>query len=187
MVGNDIVDLLQANEESNWQRPRFLEKLFTESEQQLIQNSDDAFLMVWTLWSMKEAAYKLFTQINPGRFYDPKGFQCSFQDNYGVVRFKNFRCYTQSKITRDYIVSEARLTKSQLTSKVLTFNSKNVKRQSLILREKILELATKTFNIQQKDISFIKNQFNIPNLESNSRTINVSLSHHGKYGVYAIG
>ena len=33
MVGNDIVDLAEAKKASNWQRPRFLEKLFTPNEQ----------------------------------------------------------------------------------------------------------------------------------------------------------
>ena len=46
MIGNDIVDITEAKQKSNWQRPRFLDKLFTVQEQQLIQNAHDPFLKV---------------------------------------------------------------------------------------------------------------------------------------------
>ena len=39
MIGNDLVDLKVASVESNWKRPRFLDKVFTIEEQQLIMNS----------------------------------------------------------------------------------------------------------------------------------------------------
>lgn len=61
-VGNDIVDLNLAKTQSNWQRNGFLEKQFTQKEQQEIYNSKNPFLQVWQFWSMKEAAYKCYTQ-----------------------------------------------------------------------------------------------------------------------------
>jgi len=88
MIGNDIVDIAEARQRSNWQRPRFLDKLFTLQEQQLIQNSDNSFLMVWRLWSMKESAYKLYTQLHPSRFYNPKQFECRrsmiYKEKWGI-------------------------------------------------------------------------------------------------------
>ena len=30
MIGNDVIDLQQSRQESNWQRKGFLEKLFTQ-------------------------------------------------------------------------------------------------------------------------------------------------------------
>ena len=47
MVGNDIIDIQLATLQSNWQRPRYLDKLFTTSEQELIRSSDNATRMVW--------------------------------------------------------------------------------------------------------------------------------------------
>ena len=49
MVGNDIVDLNEASRASNWQRPRFLDKLFSEQEQAYINSAEKAFKMVWRL------------------------------------------------------------------------------------------------------------------------------------------
>lgn len=43
MVGNDIVDINEAKSASNWQRPRFLEKLFTTKEQFTIRNAETPF------------------------------------------------------------------------------------------------------------------------------------------------
>ena len=41
MVGNDIVDLKRAALESNWQRKGFLNKVFTPSEKQYIQDAEN--------------------------------------------------------------------------------------------------------------------------------------------------
>ena len=61
-LGNDIIDLNLAKTQSNWERKGFLEKQFTEQEQEIILNSTNSFLQVWLFWSMKEAAYKCYTQ-----------------------------------------------------------------------------------------------------------------------------
>ena len=68
-IGNDIVDLKLAKSESNWERRGFLEKQFTQKEQGEILNSENSFLKVWLFWSMKEAAYKCYTQKVKERFF----------------------------------------------------------------------------------------------------------------------
>ena len=50
MIGIDIIDIAEAKRTSNWERPRFLEKLFTLNEQQLIYASKNPFIMVWRLF-----------------------------------------------------------------------------------------------------------------------------------------
>ncbi len=59
MIGNDVVDLALAKVESNWQRKGYLDKLFTTKEQNLIFCSENPTIMVWILWSRKEAVYKI--------------------------------------------------------------------------------------------------------------------------------
>ena len=76
MIGNDIIDLSLAKTQSNWQRKGFLEKQFSANEQQLILAATNSFILVWRFWSMKEAAYKIFTQQNEIRFFAPKNFDC---------------------------------------------------------------------------------------------------------------
>jgi phosphopantetheinyl transferase (holo-ACP synthase) len=72
LIGNDIIDLSVAKIESNWHRKGFLEKQFTSNEQQLILASTNSFDLVWRFWSMKEAAYKVYSQQNEVRFFAPK-------------------------------------------------------------------------------------------------------------------
>lgn len=103
MIGNDIVDLAKAKKESNWQRKGFLDKLFTENEQELITTADHPELMVWNLWSRKEAAYKIYNRQTGERFFNPKCFVCEADE----VVFGTNHYYTQTQITPDFIYTIA--------------------------------------------------------------------------------
>jgi len=185
MIGNDIVDIAEAKLKSNWQRPRFLDKLFTLKEQLIIKNSGNSFYMVWRLWSMKEAAYKLYTQLNPSRFYNPKAFECKIEDTNGIVSYKGFSCYIKTKITSNYILSEARLKENRMTSELTSFDSMDSKYQSESLKINLIDRLSKTYNISTSKLKFSKSNFGIPTVNINSKTINVSLSHHGNFGAFA--
>jgi phosphopantetheine--protein transferase-like protein len=184
MIGNDIVDLAEAKLKSNWQRPRFLDKLFTQKEQEYIQKSNNSYAMVWSLWSMKEAAYKLYTQSYPSRFYSPKEFKCDIKNL--KVEYKDFECFVKSKKTSKYVISEARLQERDMTSTTLIFNHTDINKQSKFLKSKIIKLISEKYQIHKEKLSFYKNEFGIPMVKFNSEYINVSLAHHGNYGVYAI-
>lgn len=71
MIGNDLVDLQQAAKDSDWTRKGYLDKLFTASEQFLISTAKSQNQMVWLLWSMKEAAYKVHTRDSGVRSFAP--------------------------------------------------------------------------------------------------------------------
>jgi len=187
MIGNDIVDLAEAKQKSNWQRPRFLEKLFTIREQQLIKNSEHSFFMVWRLWSMKEAAYKLYTQIHQSRFYNPKGFECNIKNETGIVRFKDFECNVKTQMTSKYVLSEARLTSSKITSRVIALKVNYPKNQSEVTKSALLSELSKQYKVSKADLEFQKTEFGIPTVFINSEKIQVSLSHHGCFGAYVIG
>ncbi|WP_299115744.1 4'-phosphopantetheinyl transferase superfamily protein [uncultured Winogradskyella sp.] len=186
MVGNDIVDIAQAKKDSNWQRPRFLDKIFTINEQYLIHNSKDKTEMVWRLWSMKEAAYKLCIQLNPNRFYAPRQFKCFIENDAGVVKFKNFSCYTETKTTSDYIISEASLKPSKLSSEIVKFNSLRINNQSEILRRKLILSASKLHHIIEGKLELKKDDYGIPALVVNDNKMHISLTHHGNFGAFAI-
>lgn len=180
MVGNDIVDLAEARHASNWQRPGFLDKLFSESEQTYIQNAANPFRMVWRLWSIKEASYKLYTQLYPSRFYDPKGFECTIENNSGSVKFKDFQCFVETKETSHYIISEATLTKQELSSEIVKFKTTNQKEQSEALKTKLLHFVGEAYRIK-------KNEVGIPTLSKGKGHLNISLTHHGVYGAFTVG
>ncbi|MGL2964153.1 4'-phosphopantetheinyl transferase family protein [Flavobacterium sp. RSB2_4_14] len=108
MIGNDIVDLALAHQESNWQRKGFLDKLFTAHEQQLILSFNNTELMVWNLWSRKEAAYKIYNRMSGQRVFNPIQFECDDDK----VLFGDLVYYTQTQITSDYVYTIALTTKN---------------------------------------------------------------------------
>ena len=89
MIGNDIVDLKQAAKDSNWKRPRFLDKIFTQKEQSIILSSENNDQMIWLLWGMKEAAYKAYVRQFKHVFFNPKLIQCQLGlDNEGPRQYR---------------------------------------------------------------------------------------------------
>jgi phosphopantetheinyl transferase (holo-ACP synthase) len=112
MIGNDIIDLEASRKESNWQRDGWVQKIFTGDEQKYIYLSVEPELMVWLMWSMKEAAYKIRNRMTRQTFYAPQKFVCSNillerSEASGNVTFGNIRMITNSSISKDYIHTTA--------------------------------------------------------------------------------
>lgn len=155
MIGNDIVDLETAQRESNWKRKGFLDKIFTYEEQLLILNSKVPEIMVWNLWSRKEAAYKIYNRETKISGYFPTKLVCFYESlSSGTVSINNRLYYTQSIITTDYINTVAVTQKENLN--------------------RILVLDIKTKIHKKHGIPYI--------IDSNTKSfIPVSVSHHGRF------
>lgn len=154
MIGNDIVDLELAKKESNWLREGFVEKIFTNQEQNLIFDSLDPELMIWNLWSRKEAAYKIYNRQTGIRGYFPWELCCDIENlNLGIVTVKDFVYYTQTQITADYTYTIA-VCQPTFFDKIKTL----------------------------KTVDSIKKENGIPYILDEFNTIQpVSITHHGRY------
>lgn len=159
MIGNDVIDIIQSRKESNWQRKGLLEKIFTAEEQLLINKALQPEIMVWLLWSMKEAAYKIYNRQTKIRSYFPQKLECSFRfqnDSYmsGTVICCGNRYYTKTNITNDCIHT------------IAVTNPDHLK---------------KVIEIEKKNIS--KDQYGIPFLTSvqSDSVKDVSVSNHGRF------
>jgi phosphopantetheinyl transferase (holo-ACP synthase) len=104
VIGNDIVDLALARKESNWKRHGYLNKIFTTKEQMLILTAKNPDIMVWNLWSRKEAAYKIYNRATGVRGYFPLKLECTYE-NYttGSVSCKGYTFYTKTVINAEKI------------------------------------------------------------------------------------
>lgn len=112
MIGNDIVDRWACQRESNWKRKGWLDKLFSPSEQALIKDYSRPEIMVWLLWSMKEAAYKIYNRNTGDTCFTPARLECDSlaiaEDTAsGMVFFKSHDYYIRSIIVPDFIHSTA--------------------------------------------------------------------------------
>jgi phosphopantetheinyl transferase (holo-ACP synthase) len=159
MIGNDIIDIVQSRHESNWQRKGFIEKLFSPSEQLIIKQTSDPETMIWLLWSMKEAAYKIYNRQTKIREYSPQKLTCTIlskNDTYctGQVICNENIYYTKTTIDPDRIHTIA------VTS---PDNLKNV------------------VEIERKNI--IKDKNGIPYFSDplSNKLQDVSISHHGRF------
>jgi phosphopantetheinyl transferase (holo-ACP synthase) len=108
MIGNDIVDLALIRQESNWKRKGFLDKIFTQNEQLQISTAENSEVMVWNLWSRKEAAYKIYNRQTLIRGYFPLQLECfdleiSDEITFGKVSVKQYVYFTKTEITTHFI------------------------------------------------------------------------------------
>jgi len=181
MIGNDIIDLKLAKKESNYWRAGFLEKQFSSNEQTLIKSTSNTFLLVWRLWSMKEAAYKIYTQQNENRFFAPKKFACKISSVLnGFVFFENKLFYTTTNINDKYIFTLASLnTNTKAFSQVV-----NPQLLDKIIKNK-LEDETKFSSMR---IVKKKSENGVPLYYHKNilLTKSCSISHHGNYGVFSL-
>jgi len=181
MIGNDIVDLNLAKTQSNWQRKGFLEKQFTKEEQKEILNSENPFLTVWLFWSMKEAAYKCYTQKYQKRFFAPLKFTCKIvSESEGSVEINSNTYQINYLISNNYIHSLAFEKNDKKMVSNLFFIKKNVS-QTRIIKQNLL--CNFSDNVELR-----KSKIGVPYLvhQQQKLPVSVSTSHHGNYGGYAI-
>ena len=119
MIGNDLVDLREAAQQSNWRRPGYLGKVFTLTEQQEILNAENPDKLVWLFWSMKEAAYKIHSRITGKRSFAPALLDCTLQcvdkmEARGVVSVDQQIYHTFSSLLPDYIHTVAAQSQERL-------------------------------------------------------------------------
>ena len=107
MIGNDVVDVALSRIESNWQRIGISNKLFTKKEQQLIANSCDSEVMFWTLWSRKEAVYKIIAREHNFRKFIPLQIECQTPDDVSDVVYNGVTYYVNSTFENEVIHSVA--------------------------------------------------------------------------------
>lgn len=186
MIGNDVVDLKLAAEESNWRRKGFLKKVFSQAEQQLICASKNQEVSLWLLWSMKEAAYKAHQR----EFNLPRSLNWLAQECYlgelasgkasGEVHIDEQVYLTSSEITAEYIYTSAESANNKaVKNKIFEASSSEVKEK---LR---LELSRK-FALDPTELQLEKDAFGMPFFSRNKSFFfnRFSLSGHGRYSAY---
>ncbi len=197
MIGNDIVDLAQARRESNWQRKGFLNKVFTSHEQQLIHTASDPDVMVWTLWSMKESAYKVMVRETGRRFFAPHQLACHLSatrsDALEGSVFYQRTYYTTSSVTARHIATAAFSADGvqSFTQVIVPFERTDYQHQHRVIRDTIKQYFATRFSIDESRIQIQKSEFGVPALviiDSAGRTMSqpISISHHGRYGAFVM-
>ena len=157
MIGNDVVDIAQTRKESNWQRRGFLDKQFTTEEQLIIFDYPDPEIMVWVLWSMKEAAYKIYNRQTGVRAYIPTRLVCTIAES-------DVNIFEGGVIIQDNVYYSKTVIERQIINTIAAITTADLK------------------DIQEiKNVSIIKDSKGLPYIynEQSQLLQPVSVSHHG--------
>ncbi len=192
MTGNDIIDIKVAGKESNWKRKGFLEKIFTPQERIYINEAVDSEKMVWTLWSMKESAYKAYTRQFGGRFFAPQKINCTLlSTSKGSVTINEISYKTTSRTTDNYIYSIANHCDTiieYLVNHCFLNKNDDYKIQQQHIYQRVINSYAAVSGKQTKYLAVIKDTHGIPSIHCKGEqlTIPVTISHHGYYSAFII-
>jgi phosphopantetheinyl transferase (holo-ACP synthase) len=86
LVGNDVVDLRDPENQPDAIHRRFDERAFTGEERERILADDSPHRIRWTLWAAKESAYQVARKIDPGVSFSPRAFAVRLSRDVGAPR-----------------------------------------------------------------------------------------------------
>lgn len=188
MIGNDVVDLKAAAKESNWRRKGFLDKVFTAREQEALSSFEDQDLLVWLLWSMKEAAYKARQrQFGLSRSLIWHSLECKIEEitsekASGEVKVGGISYFTVSDITSERVHTSAG------NHKNIPFQNEVFKTSSEAVKKELLRCTANFFSLPVQDLSFRKNLYGVPYISYDNRKIfdQFSFSDHGRFAAFSL-
>lgn len=99
MLGNDVVDLEDADARPETYSHRFEARVFAAQERRAIAEDEDPQACRWAHWGAKEAAYKLARQLDPRFVFSPIALVACFEP-----RFLRAKTGPQEAGERDTIV-----------------------------------------------------------------------------------
>ena len=189
MVGNDIIDIRLANQQSDWQRKGFVEKVFTQEEQLAINSSEDPFGTVWRIWSMKESAYKLYLQTGQERFFNPLHLSCEIiSSEKGIVYCEELKIYTRTKFNSKFIfTSVSSSSMDNAEDQVFYIPKSDYHFQSEFTHRQILKCIARKFDLNIYKLKIRKTNQKVPEVVYNKQKLDFcfSLTHHGNYGAFS--
>jgi phosphopantetheinyl transferase (holo-ACP synthase) len=192
MIGNDIVDLSVASGTTRWNNQRFIEKVFTNNEQELIWESNDPFRTIWTLWSMKESAYKIHLRCHSRRFFAPRRLSCQLlASGQGIVTLGKEKYITSSFINENCIytiaVENHQKIQKRVQSKYFFVDEASYSCQHATCYRKMICDLSESFNTPGQYFSIQKDHLGIPFLflKDIQLPVQLSITHHGLFGAYA--
>lgn len=74
MLGDDVVDLLDAEAAAGATHPRFDRRVFTDAERARLERSREPQRLRWTLWAAKESCFKAVRRLDPSVIFAPARF-----------------------------------------------------------------------------------------------------------------
>ncbi len=199
LIGNDVVDLTDAECSLNNLHSRFMDRVFSARERETIFASPDPKRTLWLHWAAKESAYKAAVKGDPELTFSPRRFRVRLQAGYdawprGTVEYGAKEMQFRGSLSR-YRVHVVAASKSVQGSRAL--ESKAVFRigtgsdASVIVREAARAALAWRLGCSPSRLGIRGSR--PPRViadtavleESDFDILDLSLSHHGAWGAYA--
>lgn len=104
LVGNDVVDLRDPENQPGAIHPRFDERVFTPVERARLTDEATAHRTRWLMWAAKESAFKVARKLDPGVRFLPRRFRVELEgDALAVVRHAVGRFHVSFTGTDDWV------------------------------------------------------------------------------------
>lgn len=181
--GNDIVDLRDEDATEPSENIRFLKRVLNESEIHYVFDSKNPKETLWTLWSLKESAYKALKRKYLDLQFIPKDF--SVNSKTLVVDWRARDClYSVVERQRgEFIASYCSTTQNGVVyHKYEDYNFHEVKiTPSAAVREFAKKKISEFWNISPEYLKIEVELYpEIINLRTQKK-LPLSMSHHGRY------
>ena len=194
-IGNDIIDLDEASKH----RPQYYERLksssFTEDEW-LLQDLPDGNTGLWLLWSLKEATFKSLVQDDwDGRRFFPIDYRVTSlkqttNDFIAEITFRDRLVRTITSIQKQFLHT---VTKPENDLKTRSDHFEcpgdDYEHQSGEVRAQAVASLAAYLGQDRESIAIKKNDDQVPQFYVKGEllsSVDLSLSHHGRYGAYAM-
>lgn len=187
LIGNDLVYLNKAP--LNHTNDRWLGKIFSEREQNIIHNSEDPKIKLWTLWACKESAYKVLVKTLRKRFFNLKNILIfpKLNGNFDAC-YNNFILYGHFTISDSYVHSICINERNKLFD--IYYDIIKMDKSASYTASEYTRIQLKKYierNLSHEVIGYKKNELFIPKVELHSSKIfiDISFSHDTPLHAYA--
>jgi len=192
LIGNDIVDLRDADAQPGARHPRFDARVFCAAELAALAASSAPNRLRWVFWAAKEAAYKVARKLDAASVFSPSQFAVELESEpVGVVAFGPERLpFRVTEVPGGvHVVAthlSARRSRILMGSRELTdAASRDVAAPGLAVRELALSQLSSCW--PDSPGLAVAQEGRIPVLESGGVRLDadLSLSHHGRWVAFA--
>jgi phosphopantetheinyl transferase (holo-ACP synthase) len=191
MLGNDVVDLREANAHAATRHPRFDARAFTRAERERIATSGAPERLRAIFWAAKEAAYKVARKLDPRTVFAPSRYAVEVDAGLsGSVVLPDGRRFTlRVREDTEFVhacASDRDEFESDLVCGVAAIDCERAGDESSRARDFALRELARSLGRPASELSLAK-RGRIPELyvAGVGAALDVSLSHHGRYAAFA--
>lgn len=150
VVGNDIVDLTGERTGKHLDK-RFLKRVFTKNEKELIEYSSRPDKIIWMIWAAKESAYKIISKIYPQTIFSHKKFEVNLECLKDIKK-KHFTVTSNVRYKNSNLEIEIECWNDKVSAKGFFSEKEGLVNKRIFSDIKKLTASKKTFWSKEKNI-----------------------------------